>query len=286
MSEHTVSPPARPAPYTTSTLPPRRRLSATTVTAVVAFFAFAVVLVSVEFLTARGQLEFGKHYMNLHGPGLAAAYLGLQGGVLATAALGLWATLARDRATSHTLWTLVFMAAAATAAYLGAHAAGWPTTGAVYAAGFSVAALRTWHAILKRIRRDLSPSYGWFRFPLTMWTLAPRTTWKAFRLSHVREMAPADALALVNGEQRITPPSAPVSPAAAVAVNLTAMSKADAARAVAAELGTYDTAPVRAELARRGVDMDKSQCSAVLRGERDARARDLRDVLHVVGGNA
>ena len=154
---------------------PRRRLPArTTIVGCVAFAGFTVVMGAIEFLAFRGQIAFGQYYMHLEGAGLAATYLALQGGMLASAALGLWSVLARDGYASHRMWTAIFLGAAALADYLGAKAAGWPTTGALYVAGFSFAALRLWHAILRRLCRDLSPTHPALRYPVLRWLLAER----------------------------------------------------------------------------------------------------------------
>lgn len=245
----------------------------TTIVGLIAFAGFALVIGAIEYLTFRGQVAFGRHYLHLDGAGVGATYLALQGGTLATAALGLWSVLARDGYAMHRVWTGLFLAAAVVADYLGARAAGWPVTGALYVAGFSIAALRTWHAILKRIRRDLAPAYPLLRYPALRWLLARGETWRAFRLSYLDDLAPAAALAAVRAELVPAPP-------AADGVDVRELSKADAFAAAFSALGSYDVAAAVRWLGERGVKADRSYGYEV----RNRLAAARRGELHAVAG--
>ncbi|GAB1695157.1 hypothetical protein [Krasilnikovia sp. M28-CT-15] len=247
--------------------------SKTMAVGVVAFIGFAAVMAAIEYLTFRGQIAFGQHYMHLEGAGLAATYLALQGGMLATAALGLWAVLSRDGYVGHRLWTAVFLAAAALADYLGAKAAGWPTTGALYVAGFSFAALRTWHAILRRLRRDMSPAYPVLRFPALRWLLAPKETRRAFRLSYLDNLGPAEALSRVRGE--LAPPPRLLT---ADGQDVRKLTKSEAIEAAYSAIGSYDVAAAQAWLGERGVVANRSTYYDV----RDKMTAQRRAELHAV----
>uniref|UniRef100_UPI003F497F1F hypothetical protein n=1 Tax=Actinoplanes sp. CA-151224 TaxID=3239904 RepID=UPI003F497F1F len=251
----------------------KRKPTKTALVGIVAFLGFAVVMSAIEYLTFRGQLAFGAHYMHLSGFGLGATYLALQGGMLATAALGLWSVLARDGYFTHRAWTAIFLAAAALADYLGAKAAGWPTTGALYVAGFSFAALRTWHAILRRLRRDLSPQYPLLRFPALRWLLAPRETRRAFRLSYLDSISPDEALSRVRGE--LAPPAALLT---ADGQDVRKLSKSDAIEAAFSAIGSYDVAAATAWLGERGVSANRSTFYDV----RDRLTAARRAELHAV----
>lgn len=247
--------------------------SKTALVGIVAFLGFAVVMTAIEYLTFRGQLAFGEHYMHLSGVGLGATYLALQGGMLATAALGLWSVLSRDGYFSHRVWTAVFLAAAALADYLGAKAAGWPTTGAVYVAGFSLAALRTWHAILRRLRRNMSPQYPLLRFPVLRWLLAPAETRRAFRLSYLDGLAPEEALSRVRGE--LAPPPALLTEDGQ---DVRKLSKSDAIEAAFSAVGSYDVAAATAWLGERGVTANRSTFYDVRERLTAARRAELHAV--------
>uniref|UniRef100_UPI003F49723F hypothetical protein n=1 Tax=Actinoplanes sp. CA-084688 TaxID=3239901 RepID=UPI003F49723F len=251
----------------------KRKPSQTALVGIVAFLGFAVVMAAIEYLTFRGQLAFGEHYMHLSGFGLGATYLALQGGMLATAALGLWSVLSHDGYFTHRMWTAVFLAAAALADYLGAKAAGWPTTGALYVAGFSLAALRTWHAILRRLRRDMSPAYPLWRFPLLRWVLAPRETRRAFRLSYLDAISPDEALSRIRGE--LAPPPALLTEDGQ---DVRKLSKSDAIEAAFSAIGSYDVAAATAWLGERGVTANRSTFYDV----RDRLTAARRAELHAV----
>jgi hypothetical protein len=239
----------------------------------VAFCGFAVVLAAIEYLTFRGQVAFGRHYLGLSGWSLAATYAALQGGTLATAALGLWSVLARDGYFWHRAWTGLFLAAAVVADYLGAQAAGWPTVGAFYVAGFSVAALRTWHAILRRIRRDMSPAYALLRYPALRWLLAFGETRRAFRLSYVDELSPAEALTRVRGE--LPPPRELLTDDGQ---DVRHMPKSRAIEAAYAAVGSYDVAAATRWLGERGVTANRSTFYEVRDRLTAARRADLHPV--------
>jgi hypothetical protein len=247
--------------------------SKTTFVGLVAFAGFAVVMAAIEYLAFRGQLAFGQYYMHLSGYGLAATYLALQGGMLATAALGLWSVLARDGYVGHRVWTAIFLGAAALADYLGAQAAGWPTVGALYVAGFSFAALRTWHAILRRLRRDMSPTVPFLRFPALRWVLAPGETRKAFRVSYLDGLAPAEALTRVRGE--LAPPPALLTDDGQ---DVRKLSKAAAIEAAYSAIGSYDVAAAMTWLGERGVTANRSTFYDV----RDRLTAQRRAELHSV----
>jgi len=247
--------------------------SKTALVGLVAFAGFAVVMAAIEYLAFRGQLAFGQYYMHLSGYGLAATYLALQGGMLATAALGLWSVLSRDGYVGHRVWTAIFLAAAALADYLGAQAAGWPTVGALYVAGFSLAALRTWHAILRRLRRDMSPTMPFLRFPVLRWMLAPGETRKAFRVSYLDALAPAEALARVRGE--LAPPPALLTDDGQ---DVRKLSKAAAIEAAYSAIGSYDVAAAMTWLGERGVTANRSTFYDV----RDRLTAQRRAELHSV----
>jgi hypothetical protein len=240
---------------------------------VVATAGFALVMVAIEYLAFRGQIAFGRAYFHLEGWPLAAAYLALQGGMLASAGLGLWAVLAEDGYLGHRFWTAVVMSAACVADWLGAQAAGWPTIGAAFTAGFTVVALRTWHAILRRISHDLQAKPRMLRYSLIRWALAPGETRKAFRLCILDDLAPASALAAVRGQ--ITPVTVT---AEGQTVDLSQMSKADAVRHAFAQLGTYEVPPALAWLTDRGVRIDRSYVYEI--GKKLAAAR--RQEIHAV----
>jgi hypothetical protein len=245
----------------------------TLVVGLVAFAGFAVVMAAIEYLAFRGQLAFGQYYMHLSGYGLAATYLALQGGMLATAALGLWSVLSRDGYVGHRVWTAIFLGAAALADYLGAQAAGWPTVGALYVAGFSIAALRTWHAILRRLRRDMSPTEPFLRFPVLRWVLAPGETRKAFRVSYLDSLAPEDALTRVRGE--LAPPAALLTDDGQ---DVRKLSKAAAIEAAYSAIGSYDVAAAMTWLGERGVTANRSTFYDV----RDRLTAQRRAELHAV----
>jgi hypothetical protein len=228
---------------------------------------------AIEYLAFRGQIAFGQHYMQLTGAGLAATYLALQGGMLATAALGLWSVLSRDGYVGHRLWTGIFLAAAALADYLGAKAAGWPTTGALYVAGFSFAALRTWHAILRRLRRDMSPAYPLLRFPVLRWLLAFGETRRAFRVSYLDDLSPVEALGRVRGE--LAPPPQLLT---ADGQDVRKMTKSEAIEAAYSAIGSYDVAAAQAWLGERGVTANRSTFYDV----RDRLTAQRRAELHAV----
>ena len=252
---------------------PRRLPARTTLVGCVAFAGFTAVMAAIEYLAFRGQIAFGQHYMHLQGAGLAATYLALQGGMLATAALGLWSVLSRDGYFGHRVWTALFLAAAALADYLGAKAAGWPTTGALYVAGFSLAALRTWHAILRRLRRDMSPAYPLLRFPALRWLLAFGETRRAFRLSYLDNLSPVEALSRVRGE--LAPPPELLT---ADGRDVRKMTKSEAIETAYSAIGSYDVAEAQAWLGERGVTANRSTFYDV----RDRLTAARRAELHAV----
>lgn len=241
--------------------------------AVVALAGFAVVIAAIEYNAYRGQVAFGQYYLHLAGWSLSTTYAALQGGTLATAALGLWAVLTGRGYLSHRIWTAVFLAAAVAADYLGSRAAGWPTVGSLYVAGFSIAALRTWHAILRLIWRHLHQEYPTLRYPLIRWALNRRETWRAFRLSVLDELSPAAALAAVRGQ--VAPV---VDTAEGGTVDLTKVSKAEAVRTAYAELGSYDAPAALTWLTERGVKVDRSYVYEIGR----KLATERRAELHAV----
>jgi hypothetical protein len=247
--------------------------SKTALVGLVAFAGFAVVMIAIEYLAFRGQIAFGRYYMHLSGYGLAATYLALQGGMLATAALGLWSVLSRDGYVGHRVWTAIFLAAAALADYLGAQAAGWPTVGALYVAGFSLAALRTWHAILRRLRRDMSPTVPFLRFPVLRWVLAPGETRKAFRVSYLDDLAPGEALTRVRGE-----PAPPAQLLTDDGQDVRKLSKAAAIEAAFSAIGSYDVAAAMTWLGDRGMTANRSTFYDV----RDRLTAQRRAELHSV----
>lgn len=239
---------------------------------------FAVVMFSVEFLTARSQLAFGTYYLDLHGFERIAAYSGVQGSLLATAGLSVWAVLSGDRYFMHRVWTGLLLLGSAAVAYLGARAAHWPLGGAIATAVLAAVALRTWHAILKRIERIVrgtSVRRHLLGYPMTRWALAFRETRSAFRLIILDSLSPEAALAAVRGQL------APViDTAEGGTVDLSKLSKADQVRAAFRELGSYDAPAALAWLGEHGLKVDRSYVYELGRKETAAR----RSEIHAIGG--
>lgn len=251
----------------------------TQVVAGFAFLGFAVVLLAIEAMAVRGQLDFARHVMGLSDQYVYVVPLALEGGTLVTAMLALWATLTGDPTFMHRVWTWVFLAGAAAANWLGALAAGRSPIAAVYLAAFCVAALRMWHAILHRIRRSELRVAGATesplpRFRLLRWFVAPRETFTAWKVAVRADVAsPAEALALARREiQALTPAS---SPAAGTDVDLTSLTKKAAIEHAAGVLGTFAVNPIRDYLAERGITTDRSNTSKVLRDLQDERRREV-----------
>jgi hypothetical protein len=240
--------------------------------AVLTLLGFVAVMAAVEFLTARGQWAFGRVYMGLSGPETIASYVAIQGLMLATAALSMWAVLSGDRYFTHRVWTGIFLAASATASYLGAEAAGWPTIGALFVAGFAFAALRTWHAILHRIARGTAPRYPVMGYPVMRWALAREETKAAYKLMVLERLSPDAALAAVRGK------FAPVieSRDGGAPVDLSKVSKAQAVRMAFAELGSYEVTPALEWLAAHQVTVDRSYVYDLARKEQAARRSEMR----------
>lgn len=220
---------------------------------VVAFVGFAVVMGAVEYLTYRGQVEFGRHYFHLSGGRLVFAYLALQGSMLTSAALAMWAVLMGRPYGRHQLWTAITLAAACVADYLGAAAAGWPVIGAAFTAGFSVLALRSWHAVLRLISARLSDSWTLLRYPLLRWVMAFGETRAAFRLSYLDDLSPGEALSRVRGE--LAPPRELLT---ADGQDVRRLSKTDAIKAAFAAIGGYDVPAAIDWLSQRGVTANRS----------------------------
>jgi len=238
--------------------------------------AFAVVMASVEFLTARGQLAFGAYYLHLHGWERIATYSAVQGSLLATAGLAAWAVLVGDRYFMHRIWTGVLLLGSAGVAYMGAKAAHWPTAGAISTAALAVVALRTWHAILKRVAqivRGATVRRYMLAYPMVRWLLAFRETRSAFRLVILDNLTPDLALAAVRGQV------APVVEVEGGApVDLSKLSKADQVRAAFRELGSYDAAPALEWLGKRGLKVDRSYVYELGRKETAARRSEIHAI--------
>ena len=254
----------------------------TAVVAAVAFTGFAAVLLAIEALAVRGQLDFAHHVLGLSGAYVYVVPLALEGGTLVSAALALWATLTGDPTAAHRLWTYLFLGGAAAANWLGALAAGRSWVAAAYLAATCVAALRMWHAILHRIQRAELHKAGAVepplpRFRVLRWLIAPRETGAAWRLA-VREgiTSPADALALVRREDRIVPPAAATGGEPDWSTFTT---KKSAIEAMAAWLGTFEVKRVREALAAVDIKTDPSTAGKILRDLHEARRREL---VHVV----
>lgn len=243
-------------------------------TAGLAFAGFAAVISAIESLAIRGQLDFAEHVLGLHGWHAYGVPVALEGGTLVCAALALWAALERDRVITHHFWTAVFLGAAAYANYIGALAADRPAEAAVYLAGACGAALRIWHAILRRIRRTALPpreSSG-ASFSLSRWLLAPRETFRAWRFSVLEGISKRqDALAAVRGKAI---PST-VATEDGAAVDLSKVSKAEATRTAFATLGSYEVGPALEWLTQRGVSVDRSYVYELARKQASRRRAEL-----------
>lgn len=281
-----VTPPPLPAP--TQVPGPRRpqhdaqgdekkKASRKTIwVALLTLAGFGAVTGALEILAVRGQLEFGTHYLGLEGPLRHVTWVALEGGTLVSASLALWAMLKGDKYFWHRVWTTIFLGAAMLANYLGVLAAGGELVGAVYTAGFSIAVLRFWHAILKRIRRDLEQPDSWIRYSLTRWVLAFKETFKAWKLSHTEKMS-ADAALYWVRHQAVT--AAPESSDDEQAVDVTTMTKKNAVLYAAKVLGSFQPSEVRPWLAEHGVTVDHSYTAQLLRDESEARQRELTRAL-------
>lgn len=240
-----------------------------------AFAAFAAVITAIEMMAIRGQLDFAAHVMGLTGTYVYVVPVALEGGTLASAALALWATLQGDASWRHRMWTAIFLGGAAAANYVGALAAGRSEIAALYLAGFCIAALRMWHAILHRVRRDAHAPESPLRFPVLRWLMAPSETAKAFRVSVLDSLSPADALSVVRGR------TLPVVTTEQGTVDLSKLSKAEAVRQAFAALGSYEATPAREWLAERGVKVDRSYVYTI--ANKLAAAR--RAEMHTVNGS-
>lgn len=222
-----------------------------------AYGAFVVVMGAVEALAVRGQLDFGRHVLGLAGAWLAVVPVALEAGALTWAALALWQTLTRDSGTAARavtrLGTVVAIAAAAAANWLGAEAAGRSLPAANYLAGASVMALAMWHVILHGVRHAELRAAGAIEPPL------PR--FRALRwLVSLRETAQAYALAIREG---ITSPSEAITRLRELAVF-----------EVFAELGEADVARALRMLADRRVRMDRATLLAAAEKWTAERAED------------
>ncbi|MGH9380821.1 MAG: DUF2637 domain-containing protein [Thermoanaerobaculia bacterium] len=242
-----------------------------------ALAGFAAVITAIELMAVRGQLDFGTHVIGLSGAWVYVVPVALEGGTLVSASLALWSVLTRDPSFGHRMWTGVFLGAAALANYLGSVAAGRPTIAALYLAGFAVAALRMWHAILHRVTRGQLRATGAMEAPLPRWRtlrwlVAPGETFRAWRYA-VREgiTRPAEALAAARAEVR---------PATVTAdgVDLGAATKSDAWGAAFAAVGDFDVPRALDWLTERGVDADRSYGYEVRKRLINARRGELHAV--------
>lgn len=261
-----------PSPASTSATAKRRR---PIVAPMLVWIGFAAVLVALESLLINGQRAFGEHYLGQHGDLTLLVPVALEGGTLVSAGLGLWAMLSGDSYAIHRLWTGIFLAAAMLAGYLGTIAEGLPQTGALYIAGFSIAVLRFWHAILRRIKRD-GHSLNFMRYPAVRWVLAPGETFHAWKTSHVDGLDPAEALAAVRGSVHV---AAPAASSDAHAVDLEPMNKRQRVMVAAEALGTWEATPVVKWLGDRKYTVDLSYAAQILRTAQDDRRRDVARVV-------
>lgn len=246
--------------------------------AVIVVGAIGAVLLAIETVAVRGQLDFARHVLELEGHYVAVVPLALEGATAAAAGLTLWATLTGDPVFMHKLWTWIFLGAAVAANWSGALAAGRSTMAALFLAFTCVGALHLWHALLQRIQRNALRALGAMESPLPRFRVlrlivAPRETFTAWKLAIRHDITrPADALALARREVIATPAAAP---AAINEVDLTGMSKREAIEHAAHVLGTFETKPVRTWLAERGVTTDPSNARKVLVDLEDDRRRNL-----------
>jgi hypothetical protein len=250
--------------------------------ALIAIGSFTTVLAAIEAMALRGQIDFGRQVLHLHGYWLAVPPIALEGGTLAAATLTLWAVLTGDSATLSRLMTAALITAASYANYQGAERAGRPTLAAGYLAGASVTAYLMWHTILTRIRRTELRAAGAIeaplpRFRLLRWLLAPKETRQAFTIA-VRESLtrPQDALAYIR-EQAALPPARrnhkrPPADEAITTQELLALTaerggKRRAIARAATALDTHEPAKVQQWLAARGIDIDLSYVSRTLKDQ-------------------
>jgi hypothetical protein len=259
--------------------------------ALVAYLAFAAVLTAIEAVAIRGQLDFARFELALVGAWRLVVPVALEGAALTWAALALWSAITRDSAAMARIMTAASVLAAAAANWMGAQAAGRPTAGAAYMAGFSIAALLMWHAILTRVRRAELRALGALEAPLPRfrplrWVVAPKETRRAWVYA-IREgiTSPEQALSLVRGEAVATPapPVAVEAPA-----DLSKVSKRQAVEYAASVLGTYEVTPVREWLAQNHqITVDKSHACRVLNDLSRGEARKVKAVqLRALEGGA
>lgn len=247
----------------------------TQVVSAAAFGVFAVVMLAIEALAFRGQLDFARYVMGLTDRYVYVVPVALEGGTLVTALLALRATLTHDPSFMHRVWTWILLGAAAAANWAGALAAGRDHMAALYLAGFCVVALRMWHAFLHGIQRSELRTAGALESPLPRfrplrWLVAPRETFKAWKIAVIADVtSPLEALALARREIEAVTPEAPR--AVAAAVDLASMTKKAATIHASEQLGTFEIKPVREWLAKHNVPTDYSTTSKTLRELREAR---------------
>jgi hypothetical protein len=244
--------------------------------------SFASVLAAIEAMALRGQIDFGRQVLHLHGYWLAVPPIALEGGTLAAATLTLWAVLAGDSAALSRLMTATFIAAAAYANYRGAQSAGRPILAAEYLAGASVYAYLMWHSILTRIRRTELRSADAIedplpRFRLLRWLLAFNETRQAFTIA-VREnlTRPRDALARIREKPALPPaPGTPPADDPNIIDDLTALAAERGGKRLAIEqaahiINSHEPTRVQQWLSKHGIDIDLSYVSRTLKDQQRA----------------
>jgi hypothetical protein len=111
------------------------------------------------------------------------------------------------------------------------------------------------------------------RFPVLRWLLAFTETRRAFRVSYLDGLSPAEALARVRGE--LAPPPELLT---ADGLDVRKLSKSEAIEVAYSAIGSYDVAAAQAWLAERGVTANRSTFYDV----RDKLTAQRRAELHAV----
>jgi hypothetical protein len=234
--------------------------------------SFTIVLTAIEAMALRGQLDFGRHVLELHGAWLAIPPIALEGGTLVAATLTLWAVLSGDSAALPRLITATFIAACVYASYQGAQHAGRSTLAAEYLAGASATAYLMWHAILTRIRRTGLHEVGAIdaplpRFRLLRWLIAFSETSTALKIAVRHNItSPEQALALAQQPATNTPRETNPDPRPE---DLTVLAtrrggKRRAVEHAATILGSTEPTRTQHWLAARGINVDLSYVSRTL----------------------
>ncbi|GAB2841570.1 hypothetical protein GCM10027176_51770 [Actinoallomurus bryophytorum] len=251
--------------------------------------SFTIVLTAIEAMALRGQLDFGRHVLELHGAWLAIPPIALEGGTLVAATLTLWAVLSGDSAALPRLITATFIAACVYASYQGAQHAGRSTLAAEYLAGASAIAYLMWHAILTRIRRTGLHEVGAIdaplpRFRLLRWLIAFSETSTALKIA-VRHNITSPEQALALAKQPATNTSRETNPDRPHGEELTVLAtrrggKRRAVEHAATILGSTEPTRIQQWLAARGINVDLSYVSRTLARLDTNMAREITAPEH------